>query len=113
MEARAISKYNRVSTRKTRLVADLIRGKTVKEAYAILAGINTKGSRIIYKTLKSAVANYIDKFKTGEEESLVISEILIDKGPTLKRFRPRAQGRAFPILKPTTHVKIVVKSTNN
>ena len=107
-KARAISKYNRLSPRKARLVADLIRGKRVVEALRILYGINNKPKRFIEKTLKSAVANFKNKYPEIDEENLYISEIYIDEGPRLKRFKPRAMGRAYPIIKPTAHITVVV-----
>ncbi len=107
-KARAVSKYNRLSPRKARLVADLIRGKHVLEALKILYGINNKPKRFIEKTLKSAIANFKNKYPDYNEENLYISEIYIDEGPRLKRYRPRAMGRAYPIIKPTAHITVVV-----
>jgi len=111
MEARAVSRFIRVSPRKARLVADLIRGKSVDEAMGILALTPKKASPILRKTVLSASANV--KFKNDggapmTDADIFISEIRIDEGPTLKRIRPRAQGRAFRINKPTSHIKVIV-----
>ncbi len=111
MEARAVSRFIRISPRKARLVADLIRGKNVEEAMGILALTPKKASPILQKTVQSAAANV--KFKNDGEvpmtdSDIFISEIRIDEGPTQKRIRPRAQGRAFRIQKPTSHIKVIV-----
>ncbi len=113
MEALATSKHIRISARKARIVADLIRGKSVAEALGILALTPKKASPILQKIMLSAAANV--KFKNDggtamDNSSIVIKEIRIDEGPTMKRIRPRAQGRAFRILKRTSHVKIVVEA---
>ena len=113
MEALATSKHIRISPRKARLVANLIRGKSVDEALGILALTPKKASPILQKIMLSAVANA--KFKNDGEvamdnSTIVVKEIRIDEGATMKRIRPRAQGRAFRILKRTSHVKIVVEA---
>jgi len=113
MEARAVSKYIRISPRKTRQVADLIRGKRVSEALGILALTPRKASPILRKAVLSASANVRNREDTDKptpDESLFIKEILIDEGPTLKRIRPRAQGRAYRINKRTSHIKVTVSS---
>ena len=109
-QVRAVSKLNRLSPQKTRLVANQIRGKKINDAFAVLIGLNNKPKRYVEKTLKSAVANFINKFPGSNEDSLYVSEILIDGGPRLKRFRPRSMGRAFKILKPTCHITVKVAS---
>ena len=111
MEARSLSRFVRVSPRKTRIVADLIRGKSIDEALGILALTPKKASPILRKAILSAAANV--QFKNDGEvamdnSNIFISEIRIDEGPTQKRIRPRAQGRAFRILKPTSHIKVIV-----
>ena len=108
MEARAIAKYVRIAPRKMRLVVDLIRGKTVGEAIAILRHTPKAGSPVIEKVLRSAMANAEHNHEM-DAEKLFVSKIFIDQGPTLKRFHPRSQGRAFPILKHTSHVTVVVE----
>ena len=97
----------RVSPRKTRLVLDLIRGKNVADAIAILKFTPNKAARIVEKTLNSAIANAENNFGL-EKANLVVSEAFANEGPTMKRFRPRAKGSASPINKRTTHVTVVV-----
>jgi large subunit ribosomal protein L22 len=112
MEARAIARFIRQSPRKMRLVADLIRGQDVNEAYAILKFNQKRASESIEKLLRSAVANAL--YKAEEEgERLDIDELYVklatvDEGPTLRRWRARAMGRASPIRKRTSHVTVVV-----
>ncbi len=113
MEALATSKHIRISARKARQVANLIRGKSVDEAVSILALTPKKASPIIKKIVLAAAANV--KFKNDGEvamdnNSIIVKEIRIDEGPTMKRIRPRAQGRAFRILKRTSHIKVVVEA---
>ena len=108
MEARAIAKYVRMSPIKVGAVLDLIRGKNVKEAFAILQYTPREAAVVINKVLKSAVANAENNFAL-DTDKLVVSEAYVGQGPTLKRFRPHAQGRAFRINKKTSHVTIVVK----
>ncbi len=107
MEAKAIAKYVRISPRKARQVIDLIRGKDVQEATAILNNTPKKASRLIGKVLKSAVANAENNYDMFVEE-LSVAEAFIDEGPTMKRFRARAMGQASPINKRTSHISIVV-----
>ncbi|MDP4147278.1 MAG: 50S ribosomal protein L22 [Bacillota bacterium] len=108
MEAKAIAKYIRMSTRKIAIVLDLIRGKNVNEAYAILQYTPKDAADVVYKVLKSAVANAENNLN-ADSASLYVAEAYANQGPTLKRFRPHAQGRAFRIKKRTSHVTIVVK----
>ena len=107
MEVRAVGKYLRVSPYKVRLVADLVRGKKVEEALTILKFLPKKGGRLINKTLRSAVAN-AENTRTIDVDTLFIKTILVDEGPKLKRFRPRAMGRATRILKRTSHITMVL-----
>ncbi|KYP79692.1 50S ribosomal protein L22 [Ferroacidibacillus organovorans] len=107
MEARAVAKHIRIAPRKMRLVVDLIRGKSVGEAIAILKHTPKAGSPVIEKVLKSAIANAEHNYNL-DTERLVISKVFVDQGSTLKRFHPRSQGRAFSILKHTSHVTVVV-----
>ncbi len=109
MEARAVARFQRVSPRKARLVVDLIRGKSVDEARAILRFSPRAASEIVEKTLNSAVAN-AERNLHARPESLVVSSTFVDEGPTLKRIQPRAMGRAFRINKRTAHITVVVKS---
>lgn len=113
MEALATSKHIRISPRKARLVANLIRGKSVDEALGILALTPKKASPILKKIMLSAAANV--KFKNDGEVAMdngtiIVKEVRIDEGATMKRIRPRAQGRAFRILKRTSHIKVVVEA---
>lgn len=107
MEAKAVARSVRIAPRKVRLVIDLIRGKKVGEAIAILKHTPKAASPVVEKVLKSAIAN-ADHNYNMDAESLVVSQIFVDQGPTLKRFRPRAQGRASRIHKRTSHITVVV-----
>jgi len=107
MEVRAVGKYLRVSPFKVRLVADLVRGKRVEEALTILKFLPKKSGRLINKTLRSAVAN-AENMQTIDVDTLVIKTIQVDEGPRLKRWRPRAMGRAARILKRTSHITMVL-----
>lgn len=107
MEAKAAARYVRIAPRKMRLVVDLIRGKKVGEAIAILNHTPNASSVVVEKVLKSAIAN-ADHNYNMDVDNLVVSQIFIDQGPTLKRFRPRAQGRATRIHKRTSHITVVI-----
>ena len=106
-QAKAIARTVRIAPRKVRLVVDLIRGKQVGEAVAILRHTPKAASPVVEKVLKSAVANAEHNYEL-DVNNLVVSEIFVDEGPTLKRFRPRAQGRASAINKRTSHITLVV-----
>lgn len=108
MEARAIAKYVRMSPMKVGVVLGLIRGKSVNEAFAILKYTPREAARVIEKVLKSAVAN-AEHNNELDRANLIVSEAFVGQGPTLKRFRPHAQGRAFRINKRTSHITVVVK----
>ncbi|MCB2774078.1 50S ribosomal protein L22, partial [Listeria monocytogenes] len=97
----------RIAPRKARIVIDLIRGKQVGEAIAILKYTPSSASPIIEKVLKSAIANAEHNYDL-DINNLVVEEAFVDEGPTLKRFRPRAQGRASAINKRTSHITVVV-----
>jgi large subunit ribosomal protein L22 len=101
MEARAQARFIRVTPRKARRVVDLIRGLPAAEAQA--------ASEPVGKVLASAIANAEHNFKL-DSDTLVVSRAWVDEGPTLKRFRPRAQGRAYRINKRTSHITVVVES---
>jgi large subunit ribosomal protein L22 len=107
MKARAQAKYVRQSPYKVRLVLDLVRGMPVDEARATLDFTNRRAAPTIKKVLESAVANAEHNFALDADE-LFISEAFADEGPTLKRWRPRARGRATRIRKRTSHITIVV-----
>lgn len=108
MEARAVLKYARISPRKVKIVIDLIRNKPVGTALAILQHTPKAASEILEKLLKSAIANAENNHEM-DVEKLYISEVYANQGPTLKRIRPRAQGRAFRIRKRTSHITLVLK----
>ncbi len=101
----ATAKYVRVSARKARLVADLVRGKSVPEARAILAFSTRGAAEPVRKVLDSACAN-ADHNHAMDSEELVLTRVLIDEGPTMRRFRPRAMGRSTRINKRTCHITI-------
>ena len=107
MEAKAIARTVRVTPRKARLVVDLIRGKNVGEAYAILANTNKASSPIVAKVIKSAVANATNNFNM-DENSLYIKEAYVDDAIRMRRYLPRAKGSASGLVKRTCHITIVV-----
>lgn len=106
-EARAKLKYLRMSAFKVRLVGDLIRGKPVQEALALLQHDPRRASRPLKKLLESAIANASENHKL-DEDTLIVKRVEVDEGPTLKRWMPRALGRATPIRKRTSQITIVV-----
>lgn len=114
MEAIARARYARVSPRKARLVADMVRGKTVNQALSILLTVPRNASRIIEKTLDSAVANVIHKSEGArlDVDDLVVRSIIVDEGPTTMRWRPRARGRATKIRHRTSHITVTVVNTD-
>jgi large subunit ribosomal protein L22 len=103
----ATAKYLRGSTRKARLITTAIKGKPVEEAAALLRFMPQSAARDIARVLKSATANAENNHNLSAEDLIVIDAVA-DEGPTIKRWRPRAQGRAFPIHKGMTHITIVV-----
>lgn len=107
-EAKAVAKYIRTAPRKLRLVIDLVRGKDVKEALTILKFTPQRAARVLEKVLYSARANAEDKYKIDGDD-LFVYKAFVDQGPTMKRWIPRAQGRASAIHKRTSHVTFVVK----
>lgn len=107
MGARAIARYVRIAPRKVRIVIDLIRGKKIDDAFAILKHTPKVGAEVISKVLKSAVANAEHNYEM-DRDTLVVKEAFVDQGPTLKRIHPRSRGQAFKILKRSSHVTVVV-----
>jgi large subunit ribosomal protein L22 len=103
----ATARYLRGSTRKARLITEAISGRPVEDAAALLRFMPQRAARDVAAVLKSATANAENNHNLSAED-LVIVEAHADEGPTIKRFRPRAQGRAFPIHKPMTHITIIV-----
>ncbi len=108
MEARAIAKHVRIAPRKIRIVADLVRGKNVSEAMAILKFTPKVGSKVVEKVIRSAAAN-AEHNNDMNVDALYISEIFVDQDSTMKRIHPRRRGQAFKILKKSSHVTVVVK----
>ncbi len=108
MEVKAILKYIRISPRKVRLTAGLIKKMTVQEALAQLNFLPGKSAKPISKLLKSAIANAKHNFKL-DPENLYVSGIKVDQGPSLKRSMPRARGSASPILKRSSHVTLILR----
>jgi len=107
MEARAKLSYVRLSPQKTRLVVDMVRGKGVQDALNILKFSPQKAAAIVSKLVSSAIANAEQK-GVSDVDRLVVKAISVDQGPVLKRFMPRAQGRATKIRKPTSHITVIL-----
>jgi large subunit ribosomal protein L22 len=105
--AKATARTVRISPRKTRLVVDLIRGKHISDALAILKFTPNKAATIVEKVLNSAVANAENNFDLDKED-LYVFKTYVNEGPTMKRIRPRAKGSASPINKRTSHITVVV-----
>lgn len=109
-QGKSVLRYARISSRKVKIVLDLIKNKNIDEAYAILKYTPKVASDILYKLLKSAEANATNDPNKGlDRESLYVAEAYANQGPTLKRIMPRAQGRANRIKKRTSHITLVVK----
>lgn len=108
MEARANLRYARIAPRKVQIVLDLIRNQPADKAMAILKHTPKAASEILEKLLKSAIANADNNFNMNKD-ALYVSECFVCPGPTLKRIRPRAQGRAYHVLKRTSHITLVLK----
>jgi len=107
MQAKAVAKTVRIAPRKVRLVIDLIRGKQVGEAISILKHTQRGASPVVEKVLNSAIANAEHNYEMNVDD-LYVSEAFVDEGVTLKRFRPRAMGRASQINKRTSHITVAV-----
>lgn len=107
MEVKATAKYIRIAPRKIRIVMNLIRGKSIREAFAILKFTPKVGSEVIEKVLHSAVAN-AEHNNDMDVEKMFVSSCSVDQGPTLKRIHPRSRGQAFKILKRSSHVTVAV-----
>ena len=110
-EATAFARDVRITPRKVRLVADLVRGKSVKDALGILAGCNRVAKTPVEKIIRSASANAVNNFGM-DESKLYIAEIQVGDGLKIKRYIPRAKGSASPIIKRNAHIRIVVKERN-
>jgi len=107
METKAVAKNIRISPRKVRLVVDLIRGKKVEEAMALLKFVPNISREPVSKVLKSAVANAEHNLEMSQDD-LYVTKVFVDQGPTMKRIMPRAQGRADRIRKRSSHITVVV-----
>ncbi len=107
MEARAVGKYIRISPQKARLVADVVRGMNVGQAVTTLRFMPKKGAVILQKIIESAIANAAQD-DAIDIDSLYVKKIFVDGGPSLKRIRPRAQGRATGIIKRTSHITVIL-----
>jgi large subunit ribosomal protein L22 len=107
MEARAVGKYIRISPQKVRLVADVVRGMDVDKAITTLKFMPKKGAKILRQVIESAVANATQDDQV-DVDNLFVKKIAIDGGPSLKRIRPRAMGRATKIIKRTSHIMVVL-----
>jgi large subunit ribosomal protein L22 len=107
MEVKASLNFARIGSQKARLVADVVRGKDVNEAIKSLTFMKQKGAVLIKKLVESAVANAENK-KVIDVDNLYVKSIWVDMGPSMKRFRPRAQGRAFQVKKKLSHIHVVL-----
>jgi large subunit ribosomal protein L22 len=108
MEAKAIAKYIRVSPRKARLIARNVYGMPVEDALNVLKFTPNKAAGIIYKVMHSALANAQENQK-ADVDALRVKQVIINEGPTWKRFMPRSQGRANTILKRTSHITVILE----
>lgn len=107
MQVKAESKAVRISTRKARLAADLVRGRTVNDALVILEHTPVRAANYISKTIKSAQANAVNNHGLKEDQ-LVIDQLLVNQANALKRYRPAARGRALSFKRPSSHIKVIV-----
>ena len=107
MEVKAVTRYVRIAPRKVRIVTELVKGKSAEEALTILKFLPKKAARLVSKTLQSAVAN-AEQNPNIDVDTLYIKRIYVDGGPTMKRWRARAMGRATRILKRSSHITIVL-----
>jgi len=107
MESRAVAKYVRISPQKVRVVVDLVRGKPVEEAATILAFTRKRAAGMVKKVLKSALANATQN-PNIDEKILFVKAVYVDQGPSLKRWRARAQGRAASIRKRMSHITVIL-----
>lgn len=107
MKVKAVAKYMRISPQKVRMLADAIKGKPVESAINTIRFMPQKGAGIVEKVLRSAVAN-ADQQPDVDIDTLVVENLIVDRGPMLKRFRARARGRGSRILKPTSHITVIL-----
>ncbi|MBN2719765.1 MAG: 50S ribosomal protein L22 [Proteobacteria bacterium] len=107
MESTARARYVRIAPRKVRLVMDMVRGKPVEEALQTLGLVRKAASPVLVKVIRSALANAENNFQM-HTDGLLIKKAWVDEGPTMKRFLPRAMGRATPVRKRTSHITVVL-----
>ncbi len=107
MEVKASLNFARIGCQKARLVVDIVRGKNVNEAIRDLTFMKQKGAGLVKKLIESAVANAEDR-KVIDVDNLYVKHISVDMGPAVKRFRPRAQGRAFQVKKKLSHINLIL-----
>ncbi len=107
MEVKAVAKYMRISPRKVRMLTDAVKGKPVEAALDTLKFMPQKAASLVEKIMRSAVAN-ADQRPDVDVDALVVANVVADPGPVLKRFRPRARGRATRILKRTSHITVIL-----
>lgn len=107
-QGKAVLRYTRIAPSKVKIVLDLIKGKDIKEAYAIIRFTPKAASEVLYKLLKSAEANAVNNFEL-DADSLYVADAYVSQGPTLKRMQPVSRGRGNRINKKTSHITIVVK----
>ena len=107
MKVKAVARYVRISPQKVRMLADAIKGKPVENAINTIRFMPQKGASIVEKVLRSAVAN-ADQKPDVDIDNLIVGNLIVDKGPVLKRFRARARGRGTRILKPTSHITVIL-----
>ena len=110
-EVYAVARHVRITPQKARVVVDLVRGRPVDEALAMLRYVPRRAAPLVRKVVESAAANAAENLGLTRRE-LVISRAFVDAGPTLKRFHPRQRGQAFPILKRSSHVTVVLRERN-
>ena len=106
---KASAKNIRISPRKARMVVDTVRGKSVSQAMNILMFTRKKAAKPVQKLLRSAVANATENDGVQDVDELMVDQITVDEGPTLKRYMPRARGRATPIHKRTSHIRVTLR----
>jgi large subunit ribosomal protein L22 len=111
-EYTATHRFARISPRKVRLVLDMIRGRQIDDALAVLKFNKRRGSMFVEKVVKSAVANYYDQETAQGSGNLVVSLARADEGPTIKRFQPKDRGKAHPIMKRTSQITVGVAEAN-
>ena len=107
MEVKAVTRYVRIAPRKVRIVTDLVKGKSAEEALTLLKFLPKKAAGLVGKTLQSAVAN-AEQNPNIDVDTLYIKRIYVDEGPTMKRWRARAMGRATRLLKRSSHITIIL-----